>query len=176
MVEDGIPPSIFSHKATQEPQFRAKEPSVHNTCIRFWMESKFHSLELERVRRPPDTVVIFGVFSYDSQSKSQYIGDILKAVHLVRSTLMVAKYVPSSSIILRFLRLSKYALKSKLLFTSKMARQESMKPGSVDMEKFFSKMAETYEDSAPIMKDVARNVIKRTPPITSDSVILDPKV
>ena len=75
--------------------------------------------------------------------------------------------------ILPFPRLSIYALKSKLLFTSKMALQESMKPGSADMEKVFSKMAETYEDSVPIMKDVARNVIKRTPPITSDSVILD---
>jgi ubiquinone/menaquinone biosynthesis C-methylase UbiE len=75
--------------------------------------------------------------------------------------------------ILHFLRLSIYTLRSKLLFTSKMAPEESMKPGSADMEKFFSKVAETYEDSIPIMKDVARNVVKRTPPITSDSVILD---
>jgi ubiquinone/menaquinone biosynthesis C-methylase UbiE len=54
-----------------------------------------------------------------------------------------------------------------------MALQDSLKPGSTDMEDFFSKMAETYEDSTPVMKDIARNVIKRTPPITSDSVILD---
>jgi hypothetical protein len=48
VVEDGMLPSIFSHKAAQGPQFQAKELSVHNTCIRFWVESKFHSLELER--------------------------------------------------------------------------------------------------------------------------------
>jgi ubiquinone/menaquinone biosynthesis C-methylase UbiE len=48
-----------------------------------------------------------------------------------------------------------------------------MKPGSADMEEFFSNVAESYEDSAPFMKDVARNVVKRMPPITSDSVILD---
>lgn len=48
MVENGILPSIFSHKATQGPQFQAKELSAYNTCIRFWMESKFHSLELEK--------------------------------------------------------------------------------------------------------------------------------
>jgi len=38
------------------------------------------------VRRSPDTVIIFGAFSYYSQSKSRDIGDILKAgFHLVRS-------------------------------------------------------------------------------------------
>lgn len=41
------------------------------------------------------------------------------------------------------------------------------------MDNFFEKMAENYEDSIPIMKDIARSVIKRTPPITSDSIILD---
>ena len=53
-----------------------------------------------------------------------------------------------------------------------MAPQGGLKPG-MDSEHFFQKVAETYEDSVPIMKVIARNVIKRTPPITSDSVILD---
>lgn len=45
--------------------------------------------------------------------------------------------------------------------------------GGMDIEHFFQKVAETYEDSIPIMKDVAQTVIRRTPPITSDSVVLD---
>jgi ubiquinone/menaquinone biosynthesis C-methylase UbiE len=70
------------------------------------------------------------------------------------------------------LRLLTVALKTLLLFDFKMAPQGGLKPG-MDMEHFFQKVAETYEDSVPIMKVIARNVIKRTPPITSDSTVLD---
>jgi hypothetical protein len=43
----------------------------------------------------------------------------------------------------------------------------------MDMEHLFLKVAETYEDSVPFTKDIAQAVIKRMPPITSDSIILD---
>jgi hypothetical protein len=51
--------------------------------------------------------------------------------------------------------------------------QQGPKIGGMDMEQFFQKMAESYEDSVPIVKDIARSVIKRTPSIASDSIILD---
>src|SRR5256885_11691603 len=53
-----------------------------------------------------------------------------------------------------------------------MTQQGGSKPAT-EMDQFFEKVAETYEDSFPFMKDVARNVIQRTPPLTSESVILD---
>jgi ubiquinone/menaquinone biosynthesis C-methylase UbiE len=43
----------------------------------------------------------------------------------------------------------------------------------MDIEHLFLKVAETYEDSVPFMKDIAQAVIKRMPPITSDSIVLD---
>lgn len=71
----------------------------------------------------------------------------------------------------RSLRLLTIALKTPLLFDFKMAPQGVM--GGMDVGDFFQKMAETYEDSIPIMKDIAQTVIKRTPPITSNSIVLD---
>ena len=65
-----------------------------------------------------------------------------------------------------------FALKTQLSLDINMAPEQGTKPG-MDMEHFFQKMAETYEDSIPIMKDIARSVIHRAPPITSDSIILD---
>ncbi len=53
----------------------------------------------------------------------------------------------------------------------KMAQQGNF--SQEDMEKFFSKQAETYENAASAMHDIARDSIALAPPITSDSVILD---
>lgn len=53
-----------------------------------------------------------------------------------------------------------------------MAPQKTM-IGGMDMEHYFQKVAETYEDAVPIVKDIARAVVKRTPPITSNSTVLD---
>ena len=72
----------------------------------------------------------------------------------------------------RSLRLLTLALKTQVALDIKMAPQGGFKPGT-DMDNFFQKVAETYEDAIPIMKDIARSVIQRVPPITSDSIILD---
>ena len=72
----------------------------------------------------------------------------------------------------RSLHLLTFALKIQPLLDIKMAQQGGTNPG-MNTEHFFQKFAETYEDSVPIMKDIARSVVQRAPPITSDSVILD---
>ena len=72
----------------------------------------------------------------------------------------------------RTLRLLTFALKTQVALDIKMASQAGLKAGT-DMDNFFQKVAETYEDAIPIMKDIARSVIQRVPPITSDSIILD---
>jgi len=76
----------------------------------------------------------------------------------------------------RSLLLLTFALKTRIgtVLDIKMAptTQGAHKPGMA-IEDFFQKVAETYEDEIPIMKDIAQSVVQRVTPITSDSVVLD---